>query len=116
MTKIVTRRWVNVVAIAIHVMTPLTAIAEPVAQLPEPELNADSWVMIEIWPDVRDITLSAYFLDFSDEKNRNLCEVTKRVFDRDSESRAKAAGKKFSSYRLCLSVGEARSRGYFQSP
>jgi hypothetical protein len=35
--------------------------------------------MIEVWPDVKAMTLSAYFLDGSTEKNRNLCEATKRV-------------------------------------
>ena len=89
-------------------------LTEPVAQLFEPELNADSWIMIEIWPDVRDITLSAYFLDFTYRKNRGLCEATKRVFDREQEWKAKAEGKENSSYRLCLSVSEARLRGYFR--
>ena len=60
--------------------------------------------------------LSAYFLDFSNGRNRNLCEAAKRVFDREQESRAKAARTEFSSYRLCLSVDEARLRGYFRSP
>jgi hypothetical protein len=48
-------------------------------RLPHPRLNDDSWIMIEVWPDVKAMTLSAYFLDGSTEKNRNLCEATKRV-------------------------------------
>ncbi len=85
-----------------------------VAGLPEPELNASSWIMIEVWPAVSDVTLSAYFLDFSSEKNRSLCHATMRVFDRDQEARAKAANTKYSSYRLCLPVPEACSHGYFR--
>jgi len=83
-------------------------------KLPTPELNADSWVLLEVWPDVGYITLSAYFLDFAYEKNKNLCEAAKRVFDRDQEARSKEQGKKFSSYRLCLSVNDAVSKGYIE--
>lgn len=81
-------------------------------KLTKPEVNKDSWVMIEIWPEVKDITLSAYFLDFSYEKNKNLCDVTKRVFDRDQEARSKSGGKPMSSYRLCMSINDAIGQGY----
>jgi len=36
--------------------------------LPSPEINKDSWVIVEIWPDVKDITMAVYILDFSYEK------------------------------------------------
>ena len=84
------------------------------ATLPEPELNDDSWVMIEIWPEVDDITLSAYFLDFSYGKNKTLCDATKHVFDRDAKRREEQLGKKFSSYRLCMSVNDAKAQGYIR--
>ena len=82
------------------------------SKLTKPELNHQSWVMIEFWPDVKDITLSAYFLDSSYEKNKNLCDATKRVFDRDQEARSKGGGKPMSSYRLCMSVNDAIAQGY----
>jgi phage-related minor tail protein len=81
-------------------------------KLPAPQINSGSWVLIEIWPDVKDITLAAYFLDASEKKNQSLCEAAKRVFDSDQDVKSKASGKKLSSYRLCLSVGEATARGY----
>lgn len=68
--------------------------------------------MIEMWPEVNDITLSAYFLDLSYEKNKNLCSATKRVFDRDQEAQSKSGGKPMSSYRLCMSVNDALAQGY----
>ena len=82
------------------------------AKLPAPRVSADSWVLIEVWPEVKDITLAAYFLDSSEKKNQNLCAAAKRVFDSDQETKSKASGKKLSSYRLCLSIGEATARGY----
>ena len=75
------------------------------SKLPYPVINEHSWVMIEIWPDVQDITLSAYFLDFSYDKNKNLCTATKRVFDR-------AAKPSETSYRLCMSVSDAIAQEY----
>ena len=75
------------------------------SKLPYPVINEHSWVMIEIWPEVQDITLSAYFLDFSYDKNKNLCTVTKRVFDR-------AAKPNQTSYRLCMSVSDAIAQEY----
>jgi hypothetical protein len=88
-----------------------SAGADLISSLPPPEVNAESWVMIEIWPEVRDITLSAYFLDFSGARNRNLCEATKAVFDRDQDGRSRTKGRKGSSYRLCLSVADAVAKG-----
>jgi hypothetical protein len=71
-------------------------------------------MLIEIWPEVRDITLSAYFLHFSNEKNENLCEATKRALDRDQDARAEKSHRKFTSYRLCLPVSQARAEGYIE--
>jgi hypothetical protein len=97
---------------------PLAAEAQsqPLAYgpLPKPQVNASSWVLIEIWPEVRDITLSAYFLDFSYEKNKNLCQAAKGALDRDQDARAHKARRKFTSYRLCLPVSQARDEGYIE--
>lgn len=78
-------------------------------------MNDESWIMLEIWPDVNDITLAAYFLDHSSEKNHNLCTAAKRVFDREQQTQAEKQGRTLSSYRICLSVPEARAQGYFGS-
>jgi hypothetical protein len=83
-------------------------------RVPAPRVNQDSWVMIEVWPDVQSITLAAYFLDSSFERNKRLCEATKTVFDRDQEVRSKAQKKKFSTYWLCMSVSDAIQQGYVQ--
>jgi hypothetical protein len=93
----------------------LFLVFSPMAQqLPPPKVNADSWVMIEIWPDPKAITLAAYFLDSTYEKSRDLCEVTKRVFERDQAARGREIGRANTSYRLCLSVADARSAGYIR--
>ena len=83
-------------------------------RVPAPRVNQDSWVMIEVWPDVQSITLAAYFLDSSFERNKRLCEATKTVFDRDQEARSKAQKKKFSTYWLCMPVSDAIQQGYVQ--
>lgn len=80
--------------------------------LPYPEVNADTWVLIEIWPTVGDITLSTYFMDFSGEKNQNLCEATKRALDRDAVALAKEQKREATSYRQCLSLSDAVRKGY----
>lgn len=99
------------VFLALLIAMSAGAQVTPAAQ---PRLDADSWVMIEIWPEVRDITLTAFFLDFSFNRNKNLCIATKRVFDRDQNARAQAADRELSSYRLCLPVPQARAEGYFR--
>jgi hypothetical protein len=83
--------------------------------LPFPMVTKDSWVIIEIWPDVRDITLSAYFLDFSYEKNKNLCEAAKRVFDQNQAVQSKNLGRDMTSYRRCMSVNDAIVHGYIMN-
>lgn len=112
------KRIITIVA-PILLFVGLSLASNPTkATLPQPEVNKDSWVMIEIWPlaqDITYITFAAYFLDFSYEKNRNLCDAAKKVFDRDQEVQSKERGKPFTSYRLCMSVNDARSQGYIQS-
>jgi hypothetical protein len=80
--------------------------------LPYPEAGADTWVLIEIWPEVNDITLSAYFMDFLSRKNENLCKSTKSALDRDADARAKEQNRKFTSYRQCLMLSDAIYKGY----
>jgi hypothetical protein len=80
--------------------------------LPYPVVNADIWVLIEIWPTVGDITLSAYFMDFSSRKNQNLCEATKRALDRDAVALAKEQKREATSNRQCLTISDAVKAGY----
>lgn len=89
-----------------------TAISKSrLSALPKPEVNENSWVMVEIWPEVNDITLSAYFLDSSEQKNKALCASVKTVFDRDQDAKERKLKKKFTSYRRCLSVNKAMEEG-----
>ena len=112
MTKIIT----CAAFISIYAASVFAFSADTVAKLPQPEVNADSWIMIEIWPEVSDITLAAYFLDTSYRKNKGLCEATQRVFDREAAYQTKETGRALSSYRICLSVVDARDQGYFREP
>ena len=73
--------------------------------VPAPVINKDSWILLEIWPDVKDITLSLYFLDSSFAKNKNLCEATKRSLDREADARSKELKRKFTSYALVTGLG-----------
>ena len=109
---------------SIHlVMLIISALANPLtakAQMPKfnplpyPVVNTDTWVLIEIWPDVGDITLSAYFMDFSSGKNQNLCEATKRSLDRDAVTLAKQQKREATSTRQCLTVLAATQAGYIK--
>src|SRR5215470_3744644 len=85
-----------------------------VSKLPAPRVDQNSWIMIEIWPEAQNITLAAYFLDFSSEKNRNLCSEAKRVFDSGAAAKEKLQKKKFSSYRVCMSLDDAVKQGYVE--
>lgn len=80
--------------------------------VPFPVINPDTWVLIEVWPTVHDITLSAYFLDISSRKNQNLCEATKRALGRDAEALAKTKGLTPTSYRECYTLRDAIAKGY----
>jgi hypothetical protein len=82
--------------------------------LPYPRVSPNSWVMIEFWADVSTITLSAYFLDSSYGKNKNLCNAAKAVFDRDQKEQSQRSKKAFSSYRLCLSLNDAVQQGHVE--
>jgi hypothetical protein len=82
------------------------------SKLPVPRIDQNSWIMIEIWPEVQDITLAAYFLDVSYEKNSNLCSETKSVFDSQAAAKEKLQKKKFSTYRVCMSLDDAVKQGY----
>ena len=106
------KRWLFLSCLLLNSLPAAFGQDPAKATLPSPQVNKDSWVMIEIWPEVKDITLSAYFLDFAYGKNKNVCEATKRVFDRDQEARAKKEGRDYSSYRLCMSVNDAILQGY----
>lgn len=91
-----------------------TAAESRFSPLPYPRVNPSSWVMIEFWPAVSAITLSAYFLDGSYEKNRNLCNAAKVVFDRDHKELSKTSKREFSSYRLCFSLNDAVQQGHVE--
>lgn len=84
--------------------------------LPFPEVNPDTWVLIEYWPTVKDITLSAYFMDFSSEKNRNLCGAAKKAIDRDAAAQAKQQGISATAYRKCYTLRDAIANGYIERP
>ena len=63
------------------IVSKLAASADlKLSKLPAPRLDQNSWIMIEIWPEAQNITLAAYFLDFSYEKNSNLCSASKACF------------------------------------
>jgi hypothetical protein len=83
---------------------------------PYPEIDSNSVVRIEIWPEVGDITFHAYFMDEPPGRAANLCLEAKRVFDRDSEARAKAMNQTRTSYRQCLTLPQALAKGYIKSP
>lgn len=80
--------------------------------IPYPNVDNYTWVLIEIWPEVRDITLSAYFIDATSRKNQNLCEATKRALDRDAAALAKQQNREATSHRQCLTLGDAIRSGY----
>ena len=83
-------------------------------KLPAPRVDQNSWIMIEIWPEAQNITLAAYFLDNAYEKNRNLCSEAKRVFDSGAAAKEKKQNKKFSSFRVCMSLDDAVKQGYVE--
>jgi hypothetical protein len=84
--------------------------------VPYPALNADTWVLVEYWPTVSDITLWAFFSSVTSEKSRNLCEATKRSLDRDASTRTTLAAGAASSWRKCLTVSDAVKSGYVAQP
>ena len=98
-------------------LTPLSTQSAELkyGPLPYPEVSADTWVLIEIWPAVGDITLSAYFMDASSRKNENLCEATKRALDRDAIAVAKEQKREATSFRQCLTIRDALKAGYIMA-
>ena len=109
------------VAVIVAVMLMLAIVSKlassadlKLSKLPAPRVDQNSWIMIEIWPEAQNITLAAYFLDFSYEKNRNLCSEAKRVFDSEAAAKEKLQKKKFSSYRVCMSLDDAVKQGYVE--
>jgi hypothetical protein len=84
--------------------------------VPYPAINADTWVLVEYWPTVSDITLWAFFSSSTSEKSRNLCEATKRSLDRDAAARATSTAVATSSWRKCLTVSDAVKSGYVSWP
>jgi hypothetical protein len=103
------------IATAISMLGLATSSLAERPRLPVPKVDGSSWVLIEYWPEVNDITLSAYFLGHSAEKNRNLCNATKRSLDMDAEQRAKRQKRKATSSRRCLTVTDATREGWIET-
>lgn len=105
------------VAISVSAVTPLAG-QDVITPVPEPEINQDTWVLIEVWPlpATPHISFSAYFLDRSYKRNRSLCEAAKRALDRDQEvALGRDSDEEHDSYRLCLPLARARAEGYVRS-
>jgi hypothetical protein len=111
------RALVGALIVAFALVPPLAAQGDELkyTPLPYPVVNADTWVLVEIWPTVGDITLSAYFMDFSGRKNQNLCEATKRALDRDGAAFAKLTKRETTSYIQCLTIRDAVNAGYVEA-
>ena len=105
------------VVLVVVLASPLTTQRQELKYGPllYPQVNAETWVLIEIWQAVHDITLSAYFMDFSSGKNKNLCEATKLSLDRDATTRAKEQKLASTSFRQCLTIDDAVKRGYIEA-
>jgi hypothetical protein len=102
-------------SLMLGIVSKLAASADlQLTKLPAPRVDQNSWIMIEIWPEAQDITLAAYFLDIAFEKNSNLCSEAKRVFDSNAAAQEKLQKKKFSSYRVCMSLDDAVKQGYVE--
>ena len=65
-----------------------------------PLVREGGYVLLEIWPAVKEITLSAFFLDDSDGRSRKLCETVKKSLDHEAEIRAREQKKTFTSFRI----------------
>jgi hypothetical protein len=81
---------------------------------PFPKVNPDTWVLIEYWPRVKDITLTAYFMESSSQRNSNLCAATKRALDRDAEHLATKEGTSPTAWRKCYTLRDAIREGYVE--
>jgi hypothetical protein len=95
---------------------PTSFLSEDLLSRPAyPVVREGGYVLLEIWPTVRDITVSAFFLDDRDEKSRNLCESVKKSLDHDAEIRAREQNTTFSSYRKCMTIRDAARDGWIES-
>jgi hypothetical protein len=83
---------------------------------PYPEVDDNTVVLIEFRPAVGDITFHAYFIDFSPEKNLNLCLAGKDAFDRDAQAMPTAQNRTAPSYRQCLTLLQAVAKGHISPP
>jgi hypothetical protein len=83
---------------------------------PYPEVDDNTVVLIEIWPEVGDITFHAYFMDWPPARNLNLCLSGARALDRDAQATAKVQNRTSTSYRQCLTLPQAVAKGYIRSP
>lgn len=112
-------RWIALAGSMVACLTvPIIAYGQELKYPPKPypEIDGNTVVLIEVWPTVSDITFHAYFMDISPARNLNLCLAGKRVFDRDAEAMAKAQNRTTTSYRECLTLPQAVSKGYITSP
>lgn len=92
-----------------EMIVPRTLLDRP----PKPKVDADSWIMLEIYPgNPPRVDLSAYFLDSSFERNQNLCEATKRVFEGEATRIRVEQKRVLIGYRLCLPLIDAVEKGY----
>lgn len=73
-----------------------------------PRLRESGLVLVEVWPDPQHITLSAYFLDETDERNALVCGAVKAALDRDAKARYAP------SHRVCATIKDAVSLGYMR--
>jgi len=103
--------------LATHADEPPTVVwPEQLRWKPQyPVVRESGYVLLEVWPLVKDVTLSAFFFDELDEKSRNLCESIKAALDRDAAVRAREAGEKFTSYRMCMTVRDAVRQGWISA-
>lgn len=110
-------KWIALAAVFGYLIAPILARGQELKYPPKPypEIDGNTVVMIEIWPEVGDITFHAYFMDWPPERAANLCLAAKRVFDRDSETMAKAKNQTATSYRQCLTLPQAVAKGYISS-
>lgn len=80
-----------------------------------PEVSDSGYVLIEVWPVVRHITLVVYFLDALDVRSQRLCEATKRSLDRNARALAREQNRTSTSYRLCMTIKDAVHLGYIDT-
>jgi len=118
------RRRLALIAISLFVGSVANAADPAVVVFPEqliskpvyPVVTGAGFVLLEVWPTVKDITISAFFLDELDGKSQNLCEAVKKSLDHDAEVRAKEQNTTFTSYRTCMTIKDAVRLGWIHAP